>query len=280
MKTTALLTALASVALLTSQSAHAATVYGITASNQLLAFDSTTPGTITSSASVTGLAAGEVLLGIDFRPATFELYGLGSGSRLYRINQATGAATQVGSDGLFTLSGSAFGFDFNPMVDRVRVVSNTEQNLRLNPNDGSLTATDGMLSPAGNVVGSAYTNNFANAPSTMLYGIDSVAGTLVLQNPPNNGTLVLVGSLGVGALGENLGFDIFGNDVLASLNIAGAATTGLYRINLNTGAAALIGSIGGGNQVTDIAIQTIPEPGTVVLTLAGLGALVVRRIRG
>ena len=149
-------------------------IYAVTTTNVLLSFDSATPGTVTTIAAITGLQAGENILGIDLRPATGQLYGLGSTSRLYTISPVTGTATQVGSAGAFTLTGTAFGFDFNPVVDRIRVVSNADQNLRLNPNDGTLTAIDTNLAFAAgdpnqganpNVVALAYTNNFAGAGS-------------------------------------------------------------------------------------------------------------------
>jgi hypothetical protein len=82
------------------------------------------------------------------------------------------------------------------------VVSDADQNLWLNPNDGTLAATDGTLayavgdSNAGanpNIVGAAYTNNFAGAISTTLYGIDSNLDILTIQNPPNNGSLNTLG---------------------------------------------------------------------------------------
>src|SRR5258706_808360 len=98
-------------------SAHAATVYGLTTTNGLVRFDSSTPGTVSGAVPVTGLQVGESLLGIDFRPATGQLYGLGSCRRLYFIKPLSGAATQVGSSGAFTLNGTSFGFDFNPTVD-------------------------------------------------------------------------------------------------------------------------------------------------------------------
>jgi len=50
-------------------------------------------------AVITGLQAGETVLGFDYRPATGGLYAIGSTSRLYLINGTTGAATQVGSAG-------------------------------------------------------------------------------------------------------------------------------------------------------------------------------------
>jgi len=128
--------------------ASAELVTGLTVTNTLVTFDSATPGAVSAPVAITGLGAGEFLVAIDRRPATGQLYGLGSASHLYGINAVTGAATQVGSSGAFTLSGTAFGFDFNPTVDRIRVTSTTTQNLRLNPNDGTLAATDSALAYA------------------------------------------------------------------------------------------------------------------------------------
>ena len=174
--------------------AKAVTLYGVTTTgNSLVRFDSATPGTIATVGAITGLQAGETILAIDVRPATGQLYGLGSTSRLYTINKLTGAASGVGSGTAFTpaLSGTNFGFDFNPTVDRVRVVSNTGQNLRLNPITGMVVATDASINPGTpTVVGSFYTNNFAGATSTMLFAYDSSTSpdTLYLQEP-NSGTL-------------------------------------------------------------------------------------------
>jgi len=243
--------------------------------NQLLTIDSATPGTISNTVGITGLQGGESILGIDFRPATGQLYGLGSTSRLYTINTTTGAATQVGSAGAFTLSGTAFGFDFNPTVDRIRVIGNTGQNLRLNPNDGTLAATDTAINGGPTaLVGSAYTNNFAGAVTTSLYGIDANADSLYLSSNPNAGTYGLVGPLGLNAI-ANLGFDI-GSDGIAFAAIqtqnilAQVGAAGLYTINLSTGAATLVGQIGpSGQDITGLAIVLVPEPAT--FGLMGLG---------
>ena len=102
----------------------------------------------------------------------------------------------------------SFGFDFNPTVDRIRLVTNNDQNLRLNPETGMVAATDGTINPAvATITAVAYTNSFAGASTTTLYDIDVASDKLFIQNPPNNGTLTAVGSLGVQALGE-AGFDI------------------------------------------------------------------------
>ena len=127
--------------------AEAEILTGLTSTGNLVTFDSATPGTISASVAITGLQAGETLLGIDRRPANGLLYGLGSTSRVYTINTTTGVAALVGPTPFSpALSGIAFGFDFNPVPDRIRVVSTDMTNFRLNPNTGALTATDTPLS--------------------------------------------------------------------------------------------------------------------------------------
>jgi hypothetical protein len=201
----------------------------------------------------------------------------------------------VGSAGAFTLNGTAFGVDINPAVDRLRIVSNNEQNLRINPNDGTLTATDMSLNPAGNVVAVAYSNNFVGAPSTTLYSIDSVSGSLGIITVPNaGGPITTVGSLGLNNLSSNLGFDISGltGIAYACLSFNPLAPNGigpgsfLYQINLTTGAATLVGTIGNSEfTFTSITAATaIPEPSSVLL-LGGAAAFLgiygrFRSVRG
>lgn len=259
-------------------SAYAVPMIGVTTTNTLVAFDSATPGTITSTTPITGLAVGESILGVDFRPATGALYGLGSTSRLYVINPTTGAATVVGTAGAFTLSGTEFGFDFNPTVDRIRVNSDADQNIRLNPDTGGLAATDLPLAFAGTDVnagmnaivgGAGYTNSFASnfGGTTTLFDIDSNLNILVTQNPPNNGTLNTVGPLGVDTTAV-LGFDIdpAGNTAYAALQVG--ATSSLYSINLATGAATLIGPIGAGLTVRGLAVSAIGAFGNAIPALS------------
>lgn len=216
--------------------------YAVDMNNNLQIFNLNNPGTPVNKAII-GLQTGENIVGIDMRPATGQLYALGSTSRLYVINMSSGAATAIGT-GSFTplLSGTSFGFDFNPTVDRIRLVSNTGQDLRLNPNDGTVAAVDGMLNPGTPMVTSvAYTNNFSGATSTTLYDIDFAADKLFIQNPPNNGTLIEVGSLGIDVTSES-GFDIGGtsNRAYALLTVAG--TTRIYTISLTSGAATQFAS--------------------------------------
>ena len=267
--------------------ARAELLTGTTTTGNLVTFDSATPGTIMTTVGVTGLQTGETLLGIDRRPASTVLYGLGSTSRLYTINTTTGAATQVGSAGAFTLSGTAFGFDFNPTVDRLRVTGNTGQDLRLNPNDGTLTATDTALAYAAGdpnagatarVVGSAYTNNFQGAVTATLYGIDSNLDILVTQGSPagspispNSGQLFTVGALGFNT-SDLTGFDVSGISgvAYASMTAPAGNFSQLLTINLSTGAVTLVGTIGGGVPLAGMA-AAVPKPGTLSLTLLGPG---------
>lgn len=241
------------------------TVFGLTTTNQLVVFNSARPNTILRTVAITGLGGGENVLGIDFRPATGQLYALSSASRIYTINTVTGAATAIGSAGAFTLNGTDFGVDFNPTVDRIRVVSDADQNLRLNPNDGTLTmadtpalayaAADPNTGQNPNITGAAYTNNFAVPTSTTLYDIDSTLNVLAIQNPPNNGVLNTVGPLGVDTT-SNVGFDIAGTSgaALASFQLNGDTVSKLYRVDLTTGTALFIGPIGNASLLRDIAI--------------------------
>ncbi|HYF51568.1 MAG TPA: DUF4394 domain-containing protein, partial [Planctomycetota bacterium] len=150
-------------------SVQAEEIFGLTNTGKLVRFDSANPGTITGTVTISGLQASESLVGIDFRPETGELFGVGSTSRVYKINVTSGVATVVGTTP-FTpaLNGQNFGVDFNPTVDRIRLVSNLAQNLRLNADTGAVANTDTALAystgdalagTAPNVVSIAYTNN-------------------------------------------------------------------------------------------------------------------------
>jgi hypothetical protein len=211
--------------------------YAVNSANQLVIFNPNS-APVNLPIPITGMAAGETVLGLDFRPATGQLYALGSSSKLYILNTSSGLAAAVGLAPFTTLlSGTDFGFDFNPTVDRIRVVSNTGQNLRLNPNDGLVAFVDLPLAPGTpSVTAAAYTNNFAGAATTTLYDIDTQTNKLYKQDPPNNGTLVEVGPLGVTATAAN-GFDIGSKSGTAYALLTVGGTTKIYTINLTTGAA-------------------------------------------
>jgi len=263
------------------------TIYALTTDNKLLSFDSATPGTISTPKAVTSLQSGENLLAIDFRPTNGALYALGSTSRLYTINLSTGAATQVGTGPFIpALSGTAFGFDFNPITDVARVVSDTGQNFRLNPDTGVVTATDVALNPGTpSVVALAYSNNFTGASSTTAYDIDSGADSLLIQSPPDSGTLTSVGALGANTTAETgLDIDADGN-AFASLTTPSATTTGFYTINLATGAATLVGAVGGTSVIRDISaslsgVFSFSAPTYTVAESAGTKTITINRTGG
>ena len=228
---------------------QAETVVALTSGNRLLFFDSATPGTVTKIFTVTTFS-GEALVGIDFRPASGDLYAVAASGRLYVLNLVSSAAS-IPNASPTALTGTRFGFDFNPTVDRIRVTSDAEQNLRLNPDNGTVAGTDTNLQFAAtdvhaganpNVVGSAYTNNFVGAGATVLYDIESNVDKLLIQNPPNGGILNTVGALGVDTT-DNVGFDISPGTGIAYASLTVGTTTGLYRIELANGAATLVGSI-------------------------------------
>lgn len=240
---------------------------GLGPKNKLVLFTSSDPGSV-EVVKITGLPRGETLLGIDRRPATGQLYALGKTSRLYTINTETGAATAIGSTP-FTpaLSGTRFGFDFNPTVDRIRIISNTGQNLRAHPDTGAVVFTDGSLAYATgdagagstpDVSGSGYTNSVSPTPlTTTLFNIDARRDTLVSQVPPNDGTLNTVGGLGLNVT-NNIGFDIAGSNGVAyaslqkKLKFGKSKRASLYTINLTTGAATLVGPIAGPPPLLDL----------------------------
>ena len=247
-----------------------ATLVGLTTTGTLVTFDSATPGTIGSNVAVTGLQTGETLVGIDYRPANGQLVGVGSTNRLYLLSPSTGVATQIGTPP-FTpaLSGTAFGVDFNPVADKLRVLSNNGQNLRIDPTTGLVVATDPTLTydaatydavvggpaPAPLVVSEAYTKNAAPVTGNTVttdYVIDSKTGllstlgaadgdTTIANGSPNSGVLFPVGPLGF-TNGAPTGFDIE-----AGTDAAFVATGNkLYTVSLTTGAGTFVGTVGGG----------------------------------
>jgi hypothetical protein len=202
-------------------------------------------GVTNTTKSLTGLQPGETLYGIDMRPATGQLFAIGSTSRIYAINMGNGVATAMGDPISPVLEGTDIGFDFNPTVDRIRIVTNSGQDLRYNPNNNAVTI-DGRLNPGSPVVtGAAYTNSFAGATTTTLYDIDTrTSGMLFRQVPPNDGTLVPVGPLNVNIEGGN-GFDIGGMSGIGYAMMRADKVDRLYTINLMTGLATEVSLLAG-----------------------------------
>ena len=242
-------------------------VVGLTSDNRLTCFNENSPGDARVIGFVSNLSQGDTgLVGIDFRVQDGKLYGVGDKGGIYSIDTSNAVSTRV-SQLTVPLTGSSFGVDFNPAADRLRIVSDTGQNLRHNIAPGGATTVDGTLNytagtPALGVVGSAYTNNDLNADTaTTLYALDSALDQIAIQSPPNAGTLAATGKLTVNST-EVAGFDIYSTvrsgvtidvQALASMKTTDGSNA-LYSVKLPTGKATLRGNFGSLFNVIDIAI--------------------------
>jgi hypothetical protein len=243
-----------------------ATIFAVNAAGRLLTFGSNDPSVLLAGVSITGLAAaGEKITDIDVRPGNGLLYGRSNFDRLYIINPLTGATTRVG--GVVDTAAPSVGMDFDPVANSLRVVSNARQNLSLNPDTGGVATFGVPLSyRAGDfaqglpprVTALAATNSIPFALTTTIYGIDHARNTLVrFVGSPDAGRLATVGSLGfdVTAL---VGFDIEPGSTLAfaTLRTPGSVSSLFCQINLVTGAARVVGPVGNGRLISDIAVTS------------------------
>jgi hypothetical protein len=258
------------------------TIHAVTASNQLLSFNAGQPQKILASKPLAGLRSGDRLVGIDYRVAKGQLFGLGASGQLYRIDAATAAATAIGSP-VALPAGHEFGFDFNPTVDRIRVVSDAGFNLRLHPDTGAVVdadaaqagvqfdgrlaydSADRMAGHPPRIVAAGYTYNKDNEKITTNYALDGAGGTLVHQGTkegvapavsPNTGRLYTVGLLGTGPFAR-ASFDIsdVSNTAYAGIVTREGSLTRWYRIDLASGVARFIGTVGGDEPITGSAIE-------------------------
>jgi hypothetical protein len=233
------------------------------------------PSVSLGTVPITGLLPGEHLAAIDYRPSTGVLYGVGvieSGeARLYTINTITGFATRVGSGAFHPSIGfSPIGMDFNPVVDRIRIISNSGLNLRVNPNDASLISdTRPAFAPgdphsANFPLSLAYSNNYPGATSTTLYGIVLGNGGFLatIGSPngspvsPNSGQMFTVGQIGWGGyFSLQQGFDI---SAAGGAYIVVDNNNVLYSIDLATGAGTSLGQFPSGSVVSDLSVPPVP----------------------
>ena len=231
-------------------------VIAATETGELIRFNAARPGHVLARTAISGLERGETLVGIDYRVARGILYGVGSSGRVYRVDAKSGQASAVGPPIAARLEGTQSGLDFNPTVDRMRVVSDTGQNLRLHPDSGALVQADGRLAYAAGdarsgrtplVSAIAYTYNKTNDKLTTNFAIDCAVGALVTIGTregvtpavsPNSGQLFTVGALGTGPC-DSASFDI------ADVDNAALAAIGsrFYALDLDTGKATLLGAL-------------------------------------
>ena len=239
-------------------------IVGLTSDGNLLCFTADAPGSADRIGFVTGLSTDTRLVGIDFRPATGELWGLGNAGGLYTVDLRNAAATFKAR--LSTpLTGANFGVDFNPTVDRLRIVSDDGQNLRVAVDTGAVTVDTAVsITPpttTTGIVGAAYTNNDGNPnTATTLFVLSAASDQIFVQAPPNAGSLNAVGNL-VGDAGTGAGFDIYsdlrnGQTVqnFAYASYARGNRKALFRINLLTGRGSAVGNFDATDDVVDVAI--------------------------
>ena len=251
--------------------------YGLSGNN-LVTFDTQNPSFIRTLVPVTGVASTQTIVGMDMRPSNNMLYILGynatsNEAQLYTINPATGVATVINSTPTSIVLGAVnVGLDFNPVVDKIRIVSNGNQNYRLDPTTGTLTATDANLAFATadvnfgadpNAGSIAYINSYGTPTTTTLYNYEENLNIITTQIPPNAGTLNTIGASGItiNAVDATVDLDIFYepttqiNTAYLAANTGTTTNDNLYSVNLTSGASTLIGKIGYGIPVRDIAIQ-------------------------
>jgi Domain of unknown function (DUF4394) len=242
---------------------------GLAAKNTLVSFNPNNP-TQAQSLQVQGIAG--TLIGVDVRPSNGLLYGLTNRSQIYTINPTTGETKLISTLSVPFKPGFSTAINFNPVPDLLRVVNADGQNLRINVDSGMVMvdkplnyAQDDLNAGSKPRVGAvSYTNAFSGPPSpagvmpptrtTQLFDIDARRDVLVLQNPPNDGTLRTIGSLGIN-FNTVAGFEIF--SPRAGVNTAFAVSNStLYAIDLSTGAATTIGQVGGGMRL--LGLTAIP----------------------
>jgi hypothetical protein len=265
------------VAVLATAAAPAAaeTAVGVVkAKKSIVTFDTSAPGTFTSSTPITGLPVGGFLADVDFRvhpssaiqpappPQLFGLVVIPSLAyevALYTVDAETGVLTPVGPAFTHSPAGFVYGIDFNPTSDRVRVLNDYDGNFRVNPVNGARSDSptpDNTLSPAGRkVVGIAYDRVTTVPPvpssNSTAYAIGWNPGQLYTvgslnQTPQsaNSGTLLNEKPLGVAPTPSTpIGFDIDTSGKAYATMVAAGGQPGLYTINLETGAATLVGKL-------------------------------------
>jgi hypothetical protein len=218
-------------------------LHAITTRNDLISFYSDAPGRILSAHAITGLQDGsEKIRGIDSSTNDHKLYGLGSSSRLYVIDPATGAATPVGS-GQFSpvLNGQSFGVDNGP--SGFHVASDLSQSLVIDRATGAASLQPSLAFAVG---GSAIITALAYDDATgNWYAGDSVRNSFATLNP-STGVLTTIGAAGIDFSREN-GLDISpstGIMYLASPASSSDPQSNLYTVNKANGNVTLVGLIG------------------------------------
>lgn len=197
---------------------------GLSPENELVNLVSGPPVSETSRIPITGLRVEEFILSIDTRPSTREVYGISNMSQLYVIDIDSGAVTAIGGGLQPAIQGKLVAFDFSPVDDKIRLMTDEGQNLRISPVTGAVEGVDIPLNTNNAVFNSiAYTNSFGGSRPVM-YGIDYRTGGLYFMTTPQNGVVTYLGSTNF-SFGSEGGFDISANNVAWALStVAGSGT--------------------------------------------------------
>jgi len=243
-------------------------IIGLTSDQRLFCFRDTEAANGRPIGTIRGLAPGERMISMDFRPSDGRLYGLSNAGNVYRINEQTADAQRVSTlrevngGRQVQLSGPSFGIDFNPVTDQMRVVTETGDSMRVNPDSGN-TTIDPRLNPGTGtgIAAIAYTNNDMDESSgTLLYAIDTRNDSIVIQVPENSGTVTTIRSIGTDVQTDSA-FDIFSliqEDTSVALVALAAVTTrnvsSLVEVDLATGLIGLIAEFSLDDRIIGIAI--------------------------
>lgn len=275
---------------LQAPSAGAETMYGLISNNKMVVMnDLENPGNIKGPYTVAGLGTDEVLLAIDCNPGNGAIYGLGyrkdhSQAQLYLINTSgnTYNATAVGKTINIALGSNAnsIGFDFDAATSYgIRITGSDGNSILVNSSNGSVISAGPVSYSPGDIYNGtnisiaalAHTNSFFGSDNTKLYGYDVNTGSFILFNTSGQ-TAQTIGASGISA-DANYGIGMEGyydvatrsNTVYFSATPAAAAGSSLYSIDLMTGLATSLGTIGTGNEdIKDITIKTdVDIPATV-----------------
>lgn len=242
-------------------------VVGLTAGGtKLLGFDTGAPSRTWTGKPLQGLVEDTYLVGIDFRVQDGKLYGVGDQGGIYTLDVKRSKAYLEDRPRVALDGSAAYGVDFNPAADALRVLTSNGANLRVPFATPSATVVDTPLTrpapaptpgtvPATGVTAAAYTNNDLDASTaTTLFVLDTERDQVAIQSPANAGTTAPTGALGTDLTGD-VGFDVRSELTKGrTVSVAAYAVVGgvLYDVDLLTGTATKAGRIANG--VTDIAV--------------------------
>jgi hypothetical protein len=251
--------ALAATLLTAAAPAQAATIWALDAAGSLAKIDTETRKAMPAKA-VKGTDG--ALLAIALRPADGKLYGLTAKGQLVTVDTETAMAKEVARLDKPLDGATRTTINFNPVVDRLRVVSSSGGNWRIHPDTGAVTVDGGLKYAPDSayseskpmVTTGAYSNHFAGTKETALYTLDAKLGLMNVQMPPNDGIQQPKGRLNQ-AVPANAGFDILADGMGGNKGFVVAAGA-LHGLDIATGQLTPMGRIAGlsAKEIVSIAV--------------------------